>query len=428
MKLLKSDFSKNVLTVLSGSSLALLIALLLSPLLSRFFSPEQFGYLAVYASLAAIGSVFASLRFELTIVLAPTDRYAYYLLLLAFGLTAIFSAGFIVLSGIVVMAIPDLIARHIPPFVIFPMLTVGIFLTTANLILTSWGTRRKRYKGISQARVIQALTLCSGQVALGALSLSGFGLILGHALGAACMMLKLLQEYVDEFRRFWRTASLKRVVAVAKRYKDFPRFMVIGQLANVVSGQAPVILLAFLYDSHAVGLYSLPERVLVMPCAFIASSIGEVYRQEAAATFNRIGNCRSVFLKTAKKLAILGAVPAVVTMAASPFFFSIVFGDAWAEAGKIAAVLGALIFFQTVVSPLSYTVLLTKMYRLDLIWQVTRLVLVGVGIWAGYYFLNSLFYSVVFLVAAYCVMYALHFVLQYKAACGQTVGGKPVSA
>ncbi|MGV8267723.1 oligosaccharide flippase family protein, partial [Pseudomonas aeruginosa] len=240
--------------------LALLIALLLSPLLSRFFSPEQFGYLAVYASLAAIGSVFASLRFELTIVLAPTDRYAYYLLLLAFGLTAIFSAGFIVLSGIVVMAIPDLIARHIPPFVIFPMLTVGIFLTTANLILTSWGTRRKRYKGISQARVIQALTLCSGQVALGALSLSGFGLILGHALGAACMMLKLLQEYADEFRRFWRTASLKRVVAVAKRYKDFPRFMVIGQLANVVSGQAPVILLAFLYDSHAVGLYSLPER------------------------------------------------------------------------------------------------------------------------------------------------------------------------
>lgn len=427
MKLPKSDFSRNVLTVLSGSSLALLIALLLSPLLSRFFTPEQFGYLAVYASLAAIGSVFASLRFELTIVLAPTDRYAYYLLLLAFGLTCIFSVGFVVLSGVVVMAIPDLISRHIPPFVMFPMLTIGIFLTTANQILTSWGTRRKHYKGISQARVIQALTLCAGQVSLGALSLTGFGLILGHALGAACMMIKLVKEYAEEFGRFWRTASLKRVVAVAKRYKDFPRFMVIGQLANVVSGQAPVVLLAFLYDSHAVGLYSLPERVLVMPCAFIAAAIGEVYRQEAAATFNSTGNCRAVFLKTAKKLALLGIVPAVVAMIASPLLFPIVFGEAWAEAGKIAAVLGALVFFQTVVSPLSYTVLLTKMYRLDLIWQLARLVVVAVGIWAGYYFLNSLFYSVVFLVAGFCVMYVLHFILQYRAACGHALG-RPASA
>lgn len=427
MKILRSDFSKNVLTVLSGSSVALAIALLLSPLLSRFFSPEQFGYLAVYASLAAIGSVFASLRFELTIVLAPTDRKAYYLVLLAFGLTFIFSLGFIVLSGAVALMAPSLISQHIPLFVIFPMLTVGIFLTTANQILTSWGTRRKSYKGISQARVIQALTLCSGQVSLGALSVSAFGLVLGHAFGAACMMAKLVREYTAEFRRFWHTASFKRVLAIARRYKDFPRFMVIGQLANVVSGQAPVILLAFLYDSHAVGLYSLPERVLVMPCAFIAASIGEVYRQEAAATFNKTGNCRAVFLKTAKKLAILGAIPAIVAMVASPLVFPIVFGEAWEEAGRIAAVLGALVFFQTVVSPLSYTVLLTKMYRIDLIWQVVRLAVVAVGIWMGYYFLNSLFFSVVFLVAGFCIMYVLHFMLQYKAACG-AIAGRAVSS
>lgn len=32
-------------------------------------------------------------------------------------------------------------------------------------------------------------------------------------------------------------------------------------------------------------------------------------------------------------------------MIASPVLFPIVFGEAWAEAGKIAAVLGALVFF-----------------------------------------------------------------------------------
>jgi O-antigen/teichoic acid export membrane protein len=415
---IKSDFAKNVLTVLSGSSLALVIPILISPLLSRMFSPEQFGYMALYLSLGAIGVVVASGRFELTIVLAPSNRYAYYLALVAFGLTSVFCIVFFVGSGILAFVAPEFIERYLPVPILFPLLAIGIFLLTATQILTAWSVRRKQYKEISQARVLQSAALCGGQLTTGVLSFTTLGLVLGHALGAACMTFRLWRSSAREFKAFWRTASLRRVLAAAKRYKDFPRFMIVGQLANVVSSQTPILLLTFLYGSQAAGFYSLADRMLVIPSAFIAASIGEVYRQEAAASFNRDGHCRSIFIKAAKRLALLGLVPALAAVLAAPTLFPIVFGEAWLEAGKIAAILGVLVFFQTVGSTLSYTVLLTKMYRADLIWQITRLVVVVGAIYAGYFFFNSLFYSVSFLVAGFCVMYIAHFAMQYRAAGG----------
>lgn len=415
---IKSDFAKNVLTVLSGSSIALVIPLLISPLLSRMFTPEQFGYLALYVSICAIGVVVASGRFELTIVLAPSNRYAYYLAMVAFGLTGVFCVVFLVASGAMALLMPEFIERYLPIPIVFPLLAIGIFLLTATQILTAWSVRRKQYKQISQARVLQSGALCGGQLTTGILSFTMLGLALGHALGAACMTFRLWRASAREFRSFGRTVSLRRVVAAAKRYKDFPRFMIVGQLANVVSSQTPILLLTFLYGTQAAGFYSLADRMLVIPSAFIAASIGEVYRQEAAASFNRDGHCRSIFIKTAKRLALLGSVPALAAVIAAPTLFPIVFGEAWVEAGKIAAILGALVFFQTVGSTLSYTVLLTKMYRADLIWQLSRLIVVVAAIYAGYYFFNSLLHSVVFLVAGFCVMYIAHFAMQYRAAGG----------
>lgn len=42
-KLDRNDFLKNIMVLLSGSSLALLIPFLITPILTCFFSPEDFG-------------------------------------------------------------------------------------------------------------------------------------------------------------------------------------------------------------------------------------------------------------------------------------------------------------------------------------------------------------------------------------------------
>lgn len=58
--------------LVGGTTGAQLLAVLAAPLLTRLYTPEDFGLLAVYASLLGLIAVIASLRYELAIPL-PTD-------------------------------------------------------------------------------------------------------------------------------------------------------------------------------------------------------------------------------------------------------------------------------------------------------------------------------------------------------------------
>ena len=50
-------FYKNILTLLKGSFLAQLIPLIISPFITRLYSPKELGILALFSSISVIGKV-----------------------------------------------------------------------------------------------------------------------------------------------------------------------------------------------------------------------------------------------------------------------------------------------------------------------------------------------------------------------------------
>ncbi|UUZ47353.1 hypothetical protein LP420_28955 [Massilia sp. B-10] len=87
--------------------------------------------------------------------------------------------------------------------------------------------------------------------------------------------------------------------------------------------------------------------------------------------------------------------------------------------------MAALMFFQILSSPLSQTVFLAKMQHLDMLWQIGRLVVAAVGLWLGYWIWHDYMISIALYVGATCVMYSLHSMMQYRAACGAVAAGAP---
>ena len=69
IKALKSDFVKSVLTLMTGTAIAQLIAYLVYPVLTRIYSPADIGELGVYTRLVAFIAAFATARYELTLPL-----------------------------------------------------------------------------------------------------------------------------------------------------------------------------------------------------------------------------------------------------------------------------------------------------------------------------------------------------------------------
>src|SRR5690554_6180591 len=71
-----SSSRKNILTLLSGTMLAQALPVAISPILSRLFTPEDFGVLALYVAITAIFGAVANGRYELAIMLPQEDSEA----------------------------------------------------------------------------------------------------------------------------------------------------------------------------------------------------------------------------------------------------------------------------------------------------------------------------------------------------------------
>jgi O-antigen/teichoic acid export membrane protein len=70
---LASDFNKNVVMLFAGTAIAQAIPVAISPILTRLYSPEEFGLFALFFSISNLLGVIATARYELAIVL-PKDE------------------------------------------------------------------------------------------------------------------------------------------------------------------------------------------------------------------------------------------------------------------------------------------------------------------------------------------------------------------
>ena len=90
-RVIKSDISRNVSTLVAGTALAQLIPILLQPLLRRFYSPEIYGAYAVYMSVVGILFAVSSFRYEQAIIHPRKDKESANILALSQSLNFLFS-------------------------------------------------------------------------------------------------------------------------------------------------------------------------------------------------------------------------------------------------------------------------------------------------------------------------------------------------
>ena len=113
----KSEFVKNTLTLTLGTSIDQFLPLLFYPVLSRIFTPNDFGLLATITSITAILTVVSTGKYEFSILIADTKQDAADIV----GLIILLSASFSVLA-----------------FILFSILGRSIVEWTNNPLLQKW--------------------------------------------------------------------------------------------------------------------------------------------------------------------------------------------------------------------------------------------------------------------------------------------------
>ena len=73
MKLIKSKFYINIITLITGTAMAQAVPLALSPILTRLYTPKDFGFLAIYMSVATVATTLVTLKYD-TAIIIPKKR------------------------------------------------------------------------------------------------------------------------------------------------------------------------------------------------------------------------------------------------------------------------------------------------------------------------------------------------------------------
>ncbi|CBJ83420.1 putative O-antigen translocase [Xenorhabdus bovienii SS-2004] len=388
----KNKFYYNVLSLAGGTLLAQLITIAFMPLMTRLYSPNSFGVLATYISIIAILNVIVSLRYELAIVLPKYDNQAKVILFLALAFTIITSFT----SILIIIFFPKKLLGNmglqdfnnylylIPASLLF----IGIYQA-----LTYWASRNKNFTLIARTKFSQTLSMLIAQLSL--YKLQDLGLILGQLLNQFMGSLKLY-KYSKKTKSFV-IPSRKRLIWGIRKYKDFPKYILMGSLLDNTSSRIPIFLLAIHFNPAYAGFYAITDRILTLPVQLIGKSLSNVYYAEAS-NFYRENRLNELTYQIYKKLVTLAFPFVILIMLISPTMFNYIFGNEWKTAGHYARILCMLMYIVFITSPISSAYMILGKQKIWTLFQAIILLTSIVTLYIGIYLDNDiytiLFYSI----------------------------------
>lgn len=347
-----SNVFRGMFTLLIGAGLARVVGLISIPILARIYSPEDYGVLALYTSFVAILAPFLTLRYVQAIPLPKTDTMAFNLFLLCFKLIVFGS----VVVAIILFTFGETLFGWFNMQALMPwwwLVVIGAAGTAVYELFSLWATRKKQYKVIAKTQFTQSLIGNLAKIGLGLIAFKPGGLIVGQFLSQSAGITSFVKEVKYDFKNLYPKIKNKRQKFLAKYFQDFVWYRLPSQILMILSIQAPVLMMAALYNKEVTGQLSLAMMVLSLPVGLIGSAMAKAYYAEIAELGkNNIKKITEITITVQKKLFLVGIPFAILVYLLSEFVFVIFFGEEWLLAGTFASILAPFILFQFTSSPL----------------------------------------------------------------------------
>ncbi len=368
----KGEFTKNVLTLMTGTTIAQAIPIAISPILTRIYTPKDFGVLAIFMAITAVTGTIANAKYEEAIVLPKNNENAINILVLGIIISIILSSILLVATIIFNEQIVEILGNYkIKNWLYFVPIST-LFLGVFNS-LNFYNIRHKKFKNIAKSQITKSSSLAITQVSVGLLHNGPLGLVLGQILSyfsGNFMLFKTLKE-TKNYRQYINQNVINTQI---KKYKKFPVFSLPSIFLNSLNLNIINFLISSIFSVTTLGFYSLTQRIIGIPSRVIGNSLSQVYFQKAAQEYKSTGQTRRIFVKTLKKLIIIAFPVFLVLYFIAEPIFAFVFGEEWRIAGTYARILIPLALVRFVSSSLSNTIVIHQKQQIGLIINILLIV------------------------------------------------------
>lgn len=401
--ILKNKFLQNVLTLMSGTAIAQVITLIISPILTRYYTPEEFGELAFFTTSVAILAIVSSLRLEHSIMLPKSNDEA----IKIYRITVLFSG----IVNLCVFFSLFLFGNKINS-ILFKSDTIWwmYFIPLAAFLNNYYqscffiANRYKEYKILSFSKVVQSFSAAVTNILSGVMNISA-GLILGNIIGwlfSSNIVGRILMRRNNE----GNSINWYEVKSVFSRYRDFPLVSTPHALMNTISSSFPIFSLGYFFSSTITGYYSLGLRIIQLPLGVISSSIQSVLYEKVVNLYNANSKITPFLKKYLLLTFSISIIPYLIFVIAAPNLFAVIFGESWRQAGDYIVILSPWLYIVFLTSPLSFLPALTQMqggaFKLEIINTVLKIIGLIVGGFFHSVILSLLLFSLAgFLMVSY---------------------------
>lgn len=369
-----------------SSGMAMMIQFIFFPILSRIYSPEDYGIFGIFNFYAGTIGIACVLGYNQAFVLSKTEQEFRNLFRLSLRSTTVLSTFAIVLFIVCGKWLMHLLDHDKLGNWIYAAAPVG-FLIAIDRIQIDWAIRDKAYK--RQTAVGSTMTFISRLFNVGYgtfISASPAGLILTHALYYLSNILSYVSYVLKHPREvYFHRSKREEIMETAEIYKAYPSFMYWGNLIQIASNTAPAALLPFAgYSLAETGFFAYSHLLLDLPLRLMGSGISSVYLQKATELIRRSDQeLRDQTWKVLKMMIVIASIFLLIISNAGSWIYTVFLGSQWTTAGDAAQILVYFFYFRMVSTPLSGIFNLLKKERelffFHLITAILRIVAIPLG-------------------------------------------------
>ncbi|HCG2525764.1 TPA: type 8 capsular polysaccharide synthesis protein Cap8K [Staphylococcus aureus] len=404
-----NKFIGDSFLMILSSGIAQVILIITTPIITRLYSPTEFGEFTIFSNIAMILIPIINARYDLLIVNTKNDRSANILSQISFLISLL-----ILLILIPIFAIS---AWLYPKFILdFIFIIIMLFLVSLTNIFTNYLNKERKYKVLSLINVFRAGSMALLQIIFGLLALGSLGLIIGFSLS---YIAGITLGYKTFKKHFNIVRDKEETKALFLENKNQLVYSTPSILLNSLSFSVVVFFIGILYTNTEVGIYGMAIRVLGIPVTIISLGLSKIFMQQANDYYIEYGNFRNLLLKFSSILVIVSIILYVPLYLFSEELVNILLGHSWVDAITVIKIVIPLFVIRLIVSTVSLSVIVLQKQQLELILQA--LFLIGttatfvISKMLNLTFLNFVSINTVVLIVSYMIFFiALYYFAKNK--------------
>jgi O-antigen/teichoic acid export membrane protein len=362
----RSEFISQAATLLTGAVLAQVVFILFSPLLSRLYTPVEFGMYALFMSILAPLSIMMTGRYEQAIVIPDDDEDAMHIYSIVVILSVLFSAFILIVLVLFKNSICHFLKAERLGNWLF-LIPVSLFFLSFSQGSTFWFIRKKTFKASAINKVSQSSLNISCSVPLGLLHVSR-GLIIGDVAGKFALAVVSVYQTIKSGLDF-RLLNLASLLNNLKRFKHFPLYNTLPSLLVILSLSLPIFYINSFFSGAETGFVNQTRIAIFVPFSLISAALSQVLLHRFSEKRKNGLPLMSEFKRMLRNITVLGVLAILLIELGGVTLFRFVFGNEWGTSGSFSKILIFSYAIQFIVSPFSVVFIAFDRIKILSFWQ-----------------------------------------------------------